>query len=388
MALYRRGGVWWYEFVFRGQRIRESSHSGNKDVAGRIERERRRTLELGTAGLQETKQPMMFSVASKAWLGMNKPHWSASNHRIETYNVEHLKPHFGKRLLSDIDGDDVSRYQAARKKEHASARTINMEVGTLRAILRKHRLWANIQPDVRMLKVRGEVGRALTEDEQHRLLVACKKSRSRSLYPAAVLSLHTGLRNGELRLLRWRQVDLIEKVITVGKSKTVGGEGRLIPLSKTAASCIEEWRSLFPDAQPAHFVFPSERYGLDGEEGYKDGKITPYEVKPTVPIGSWKIAWTTARETAKVSCRWHDMRHTFVSKMAEGQASDATIMALAGHLSRKMMEKYSHVRNEAKRQAIATLDHAQLDERKLRRSPKRSPQIPPQGGLQENLTVR
>jgi hypothetical protein len=42
--------------------------------------------------------------------------------------------------------------------------------------------------------------------------------------------------------------------------------------------------------------------------------------------------------------------------MAEGQASDATIMSLAGHLSRKMMELYSHTRNEAKRQAISVLD--------------------------------
>jgi hypothetical protein len=51
------------------------------------------------------------------------------------------------------------------------------------------------------------------------------------------------------------------------------------------------------------------------------------------------------------------MRHTFVSKMAEGQASDATIMGLAGHLSRKMMEKYSHTGNEAKRMAISALDY-------------------------------
>lgn len=358
MAVYRRGGVLWYEFVFRGQRIRESAHSKNKEVAGRIERERRRALELGTAGLQEIKSPQLFSVAAKTWLDNNKAHWSASNYRIEEYNVEHLKPHFGKILLSDISGDDVSRYQAARKKENASARTINMEVGTLRAILRKHRLWANIQPDVRMLKTRNEIGRALTEDEQHRLLTASKKSRSRSLYPAVLLSLHTGLRNGELRLMRWRQVDLLEKTITVGKSKTAGGDGRIVPLSNTAAQCLEDWRKQFPEAQPAHFVFPSERYGLDGEDGYKDGKVVPYEVKPMVSIGSWKVAWTTAREQSGVTCRWHDLRHTFVSKMAEGQASDATIMALAGHLSRKMMERYSHVRNEAKRAAISVLDNA------------------------------
>jgi integrase len=300
---------------------------------------------------------------------MNKPHWSASNARIEGYNVEHLQPHFGKMLLTDIAADDISRYQAKRKKDHASPRTINMEVGTLRAILRKHRLWANLQPDVRMLKTRQDAGRALSADEEHRLLTACKNSRSRSLYPAVLLSLHSGLRNAELRLLRWRQVDLLENRITVGKSKTAGGEGRIVPLSQTAAQCLQEWRSQFPDAQPAHYLFPSERYGLAGEDGHKKGKAGPYETYPDVPIGSWKVAWTAARAAAEVSCRWHDMRHTFVSKMAEGQASDATIMSLAGHLSRKMMEKYSHTRNEAKRQAISVLDA---------NFPSGSPQNPPQ----------
>ncbi|MFT4112400.1 tyrosine-type recombinase/integrase [Silvibacterium sp.] len=369
MAIYKRGDIWWYEFVFQGQRIRESTNTSNKEIAGRAERERRRALELGASGLTEKKQPQLFSVAAKRWLETNSAHWSASNTRIEKYNVEHLLPHFGKLLLTDVSADSISRYQAKRKKDEASNRTINMEVGTLRAIMRKHRLWANIQPDVRMLKARQDIGRALSEDEQHRLLTACKKSRSRSLYPAVLLSLHTGLRNGELRLLRWRQIDLIERTLEVGKSKTVGGEGRLVPLSQAATLCLQEWRSQFPDVEPAHYVFPSERYGLDS---FEDGQCLPYEIQPDKPIGSWKVAWTAARTTAKVSCRWHDMRHTFVSAMAEGQASDATIMALAGHLSRKMMEKYSHTRNEAKRAAIAILDQGK------EKNPAGSPQNPPQ----------
>ncbi len=181
-----------------------------------------------------------------------------------------------------------------------------------------------------------------------------------------------------MRLLRWRQIDLLHRTITVGKSKTAGGEGRIVPLSQTATRCLEEWRSQFPDAQPAHYVFPSERYGLDGEEGYQNGRSVPYEVRPDVPIGSWKVSWTAARSAAQVSCRWHDMRHTFVSTMAEGEASDATIMSLAGHLSRKMMEKYSHTRNEAKRQAISALDKslkaAQPSRRRVERSPQNHPQ--------------
>jgi integrase len=63
-----------------------------------------------------------------------------------------------------------------------------------------------------------------------------------------LLSLHTGLRNAELRLLRWRQIDFLEKQLTVGKSKTIGGEGRVIPLSDTAFKALQEWRREFPDA--------------------------------------------------------------------------------------------------------------------------------------------
>src|SRR5271156_4683763 len=204
MALYKRGEVWWYEFVFRGQRIRESSNSSAKTLAIRIERERRRQLELGIAGLKEVNQPLLFSVAMKKWLELNTPRWSKSNLRIEGHNCGHLLPVFGKLLLSDVTADDVSRYQAARNREGASARTINMEVGTLRAILRKHRLWSNIQPDVRMFRTNQNVGRALSPDEEHRLLTACQKSRSRSLAVAVQVSLHTGLRHAELRMLRWR----------------------------------------------------------------------------------------------------------------------------------------------------------------------------------------
>jgi hypothetical protein len=88
----------------------------------------------------------------------------------------------------------------------------------------------------------------------------------------------------------------------VGKSKTAGGEGRSVPLSETAFAVLKEWRSLFPDAAPAHFVFPTERYGFAGEEGHLEGKAVPYNTDPTKPMGSWKLAWTAARAAARVEC--------------------------------------------------------------------------------------
>jgi integrase len=227
---------------------------------------------------------------------------------------------------------------------------INMCLGTLRAILKTHGLWEQlwVGRKFKPLPVENEIGRALSINEQHRLLAACKVSRSRSLYPAVLISLHTGLRNGELRSLRWRQIDLIGGTLTVGKSKTQAGTGRLIPLSATALACMRDWRRAFPACQPEHYVFASEAYAVAGSA---PGAV--HSIDPTRPILSFKTSWTTARKTAAVCARWHDMRHTFVNSLAEGQASDSTVMALAGHVSRKMMSRYSHIQNEAKRQAIA-----------------------------------
>jgi integrase len=355
MSTFKRNSVWWYTFRFRGQRIQESTRSGSKNLAIKAERQRRRELEEGINHLKADKRPMIFSVHAKQYLEANTPHWSAGTLEIQERVIGHLKD-FGKLLLTDITPVHIARHQAARKKAGVSNRSINMEIGALRMILRKQRLWANIQPDVRMLPERSDIGRAITRDEQTRLLAACRESRSRSLYPAVLLSIHTGLRNQELRLLQWHQIDLLERNITVGKSKTAGGSGRTVPLSDTAWRCVQEWRGQWPEAKPEHYVFPSEKYGFDGEAGYQRGAIAPYNVRPDVPIGSWKVGWQRAKRASGVQCRWHDLRHTFVSRIAEGQVSDATIMALAGHLSVKMKEKYSHTRTEAKRQAVLTLD--------------------------------
>jgi integrase len=361
MSVFQRGNIWWFKFKFRGQEIRESTHSPSKTLAIRAERERRRQLEEGVNLLKTSKRPMIFSVVAKQWLESQAPHWSGGTLEIEKRVIGHLLPTFGKMLLSDITPVHIRKHQATRKTADASNRSINMEIGALRMILRQHRLWANLQPDVKMLRERSDIGRAISHEEEHRLLLACQRSRSRSLYPAVLLSIHTGLRNKELRLLRWRQVDMLEQAITVGKSKTVAGEGRVVPLSDTATHAIQEWRSEFPDAKPEHYIFLSEKYGLAGEEGHLHGTQVRYSVRPDVPMGSWKIAWKYALAGAGVKCRWHDLRHTFVSRMAESQASDSTIMAMTGHISRKMMELYSHTRMESKRRAVATLDIPRID---------------------------
>ena len=93
--------------------------------------------------------------------------------------------------------------------------------------------------------------------------------------------------------------------------------------------------------EPDHHVFPACEHG---------------KIDPTRPQKSWRSAWRSLRKAAGLPrLRFHDLKHHAITELAESQASDQTIMAIAGHVSPKMLAHYSHVRLEAKRQALDAL---------------------------------
>lgn len=359
MSVYKRGGVWWYEFSMRGQRIRESTGSDSKTLAIKAERQRRRELEESANGVRAARRPMLFPVAAREWMAANQARWSKSNVAIQEFNLKHLSAYFGSMLLADISPQHIGKYQGIRQRENASNRTINMEVSTLRMMMKTARLWGAISQDVRMLPERRDVGKTLTPDEEKRLFEACRKSPQKALYTAVVIFCNTGLRNAELRRARWKQVDFLKEEFRVGKAKTEGSEGRIVPLNRAALGAFKEWRSRWPDAKPEDYIFPTEKLAFKGEGTPETGIMTAYEVDTRKPLGAWKRAWSTVKKQAGVECRIHDLRHHFISALAQTQTPDATIQAISGHLSRKMLEHYSHVRLEAKRQAVAALDAMQ-----------------------------
>jgi integrase len=314
-------------------------------------------LELNLNDLPKVATPTLCRIAMRECREFYEPHWAKNTRKMhENSQGQHLDLFFGSMLLSDITARHINKYQRLRLEEDASNRTVNIELSLLRLTMRKHKLWANIAEDVRMLRENKDIGRELSDDEVERLLAACKANASRSLYPAVLVSMHTGLRNQELRLLLWRQVDLKGGTITVGKSKTKGGEGRMIPLSHTALRTLKDWQAQFPASLPDHYVFPRESYGLIGHKGLPGGVVAPYETFPDQYVQTFASGWRSAKKSAGVECRWHDLRHTFVSRIAAGGAMDGTLQAIAGWMSPKMIERYSHVRNQAKREAIAVLD--------------------------------
>ena len=105
-------------------------------------------------------------------------------------------------------------------------------------------------------------------------------------------------------------------------------------------------------ALEAHAAWYIRRFGACKPEWYvfAAGKGQPND--PTRPVTTLRTAWTKVRKNAKVVGRWHDNRHTLVTELAESGAGDEVIMSIAGHVSRAMLSRYSHVRMEAKRRAL------------------------------------
>jgi integrase len=360
MSVYKRGDVWWYKFRFAGQMIRETSKSSSRTVAVAAERVRRRELEQGFNRIEKQRIAQLFSVAADNWLAAKRAHLAPRSVVIEQANLKHLKPFFGKMLLCDIRGDDISRYQAARLEEQAAPKTVNLEVGTLRAMLRKNRLWFAVQHDVRMLRVVDDVGQAITRAQEDLLLAACQSSRSRSLHTAVLLALNTCMRYSELRLLKWEQVNFAARVVTVGASKTEAGAGRPIPLNARALSILTFWTGLFPNREPDHYVFPSEKYGLAQRKDEPKGstRTSVHSTDPTKPIGRWKGAWETAKTEAGVHCRFHDLRHTGCTRMLEAGVPFsvvASIMGWSASTTVRMAKRYGHIGDVAQRLAVNKL---------------------------------
>jgi len=160
-----------------------------------------------------------------------------------------------------------------------------------------------------------------------------------------------------LKSLQWSEVDLFTGTLTIRKSKTAAGE-RVVPLTDVAVSALARLRrraESFGPVEPSHYIFAAfvPKFTFSGKNviGYN---ITAFA--PTKHVSSWRSAWRTLTKKAGLpGFRFHDLRHCAITQLAEGGTSDSTIMAIAGHVSRRMLERYSHVRMEAKRNAMEAL---------------------------------
>ena len=260
-----------------------------------------------------------------------------------------LKAHFAVISLNRISADSVRQYVSQRKAAKLSNRTINMEVACLARILRRAKRWHLMADEIKRPPERRDIGRVLTPEQKARLLkTAESKPEWQIAQLAMTLMLNTTMRSCEIRGLRWKDIDLIERVITVRRSKTMA-RLRLIPLNRNAWEAIrrlrERTKTLLGELPlPDWFVFP-----------HAEGASKP---DPTKPMSGWRTAWRRlTREAGLVGLRFHDLRHHALTELSESSASEQTIMSIAGHVSARMLAHYSHVRLDAKRTALAALSN-------------------------------
>jgi integrase len=251
-----------------------------------------------------------------------------------------VKQSLGNVVLPDLTDERIKAYIRERQTDKVSGRTINMEIGELsRAIGHK---WSVLWPKVRKLEERKDVGRALSDAEQRTLLDGLKNRRTPHLPTLIPVLLLTGMRSGEALSLTWGQVDLMDKVLRVGRAKSSNGTGRMIPINDDLASILAahyQWFvKQFGEPKPFHHLFPW-------------GKPVPSDPARHATDITW--GWDELRADTGVSCRLHDLRHTFATRLAENGVSESTMLALMGHMSRAMLERYSHIRIAAKRDAVA-----------------------------------
>jgi integrase len=206
------------------------------------------------------------------------------------------------------------------------------------------RTWRELWPRVKKLEERKDVGRAISPEEQGRLLDVAATLRSPVVRTAIPFLMLTGLRSGEALGLRWSQVNLFDRTIVVGRAKTSSGTGRVIPINDDLASLLASHRAWFlerfGEPEPGHYLFP---FG------------SPQPTSPDRPVTDISSGWDLVRTAAGVFCRLHDLRHTFCTRLAEAGVPESTMLALMGHMSRAMLERYSHIRMAAKRDAVAAI---------------------------------
>ncbi|MBZ5611196.1 MAG: tyrosine-type recombinase/integrase [Acidobacteriia bacterium] len=377
--IYKRTGHWHLDVTIHGVRYREALNTTDKRQAKELEKNRIAEIKQGKnaskTGREFARKP--FHEAVKVYLEEREPHVAERTIQFETERLGPLVKHFGEKPLLRFKAEDASGYQKARLDAGISGRTVNMETGVLRRMLKRAKIWNAISEDVKALpEDRSAVAKVLPPDLKRKLFeTAVSRPEWMVAHCAAVLAVSTTCRGVEIKNLRWQDVDLFNRIATIRRSKTAAGH-RTIPLNGDAmaalARLLERARAL-GSSEPEHYVFPACEERI---------------VDPMRPQKSWRTAWRKlVRETARRvgreaaqheldsgkglraaiaawkraaapirGLRFHDLRHQAITEMAEAGASDATLMAVAGHMSRRMLEHYSHVRMAAKRSALEKLE--------------------------------
>jgi integrase len=355
-GLHKRRGYWYYSLTVGGKRRFFSTRTTNYQKARKLRNEAIQQQEEGRLPTDLAKQP--FERLAAEWQAGRQGMVSPQTLRIERERLKPLLESFRGHRACTISGADIHGYQVARTKL-VSNRTVNLETKVLRMILRYARVWSRIADDFRSLPENTSgPGKALSTEEEKRLFdTACSCPLWSAAYLAAMVAANTTMRGCELKGLKLGAVDLEKGCVYIRRAATKTDSGaRPIPLNPTAAwafARLIERAQLLGASDSEHFLFPAFLYRKTKVSNEARG--LGYD--PTQHQKTWRTAWRTLTRAAGLKgLRFHDLRHHAITRLAEAGVPEQTLMAIAGHVTRAMLEHYSHIRIQAKRQAVAAIE--------------------------------
>lgn len=256
--------------------------------------------------------------------------------QLQSRLKKHLRPAFDGIRVADFSTSYVKGYIAKRRSQGASNATVNRELEILERALR---LGSQCDPPkvsrvvhVPML-VENNVRTGFLDDEGYLRL---KQALPEHLRPIFIVAYHVGNRLGELRSLRWDQVDFRNAQIVLNPGTTKNKKGRTLPIYGEMGEILKMEREVRDAKYPnCHFVF------------HREGEL----------IGDFRKAWATACKLARVpGLLFHDLRRSAIRNMRLAGVAENVAMTISGHRTRAVFDRYSIVGARDIQQAAEKLD--------------------------------
>ncbi len=359
MSVYKRGGIYWYDFWFQGQRHRGSTKLRNKTAADSAEAIRKAQLAEARAGIIRRKPCPAF----EDFMNTDFLPWSEKEHQAhprthERYAVsaKRLVAFYGSIPLDAISAGHVEEFKVTRVDEISPA-GVNRDLAVLRLMLnlavRQGHIGRNPVSAVKFLQEGPGAMRVVSHEEQQRYLAAA----NRLLRDVATLILETGLRPEEVYTIRKENVHLDRRYLFVPSGKTKFAR-RNVPLTNRA---LEVLKRRLAEAKGAY--------------------LFPHRQDPNRSLTTVRKAHLEASRRAKIRpmFRLYDLRHTFGSRSAMAQVDLPTLKELMGHSNISTTMRYVHPTPEHKREAIRKLEQYNVEQIFVAHegsvsSPQKSPQ--------------
>lgn len=316
-------------------------------LAAEIRAERLRSIRHGhELPRQKKKYPYFEELAQKylQWAEENKKTGSSDKHRYKN----HLAPRFDKKRLNEIFTLDLERMKSELSKKKLAPATVKHCLVLFRQMMNKAILWKlydGINPvkGVKLPVLQNMRERFLTYEQADRLLNELEK-QSINIHDMALLSLHCGLRAGEIFNLKGHDFDFQNEIITVLDTKNTR------PKKVYMTQGVKDMLKKRIPATPDDYIFTDRSGGR-------------YEEIPKVYREMADGLFNKGIKDLRQRVTFHTLRHTFASWLALQGESLLTIRELLGHKSFQMTQRYAHLIPDEKMRAARMLDKVFTEKR-------------------------